>query len=234
MSQRAECQLLSPAHRRNARWYNGAQVHMRKLLFPICGALLLALTSCSDTTQKTETKKEPEKLEPATGQSALYKMYQMARSWGPDAQVLKMNSIRLTEMPDVPPGTAAAWEATFVSAARSQARSYTYSSVESQGNLHRGAFAGPEEGWSGARGNNQPFLMLAIKVDTDAAYKTALANGGAEYDKKNPGKPISFLLEKVTKHPDPVWRVIWGESPATSNFSVYVDATTGEFKEKLH
>src|SRR5205085_12154441 len=108
------------------------------------------------------------------------------------------------------------------------------SSVESQGNLHKGVFAGNEEGWSGARGANQPFLMLAVKKDTDDAYKIALANGGADYDKKTPGKPISILLEKVTKHPDPVWRIIWGESAATSNFSVYVDASTGEFKEKLH
>ena len=97
-----------------------------------------------------------------------------------------------------------------------QARTYTYSIVEGEGNLHKGVFAGAEEGWSGPRGGKSPFLMLAVKVDTDAAYKTALANGGAD-DKKNPGKPISLLLEKVTKHPDPVWRVIWGESAATSN-----------------
>jgi hypothetical protein len=207
---------------------------MRKLLLPICGAVCLLLTSCSDTTATTGKKKEPEKLEPATGQSALYKMYQMARSWAPDCQVLKMNSIMLSEVPTVPPGTAAAWQATFTSAARSQARSYTYSIVESQGNLHKGVFAGLEEGYTGSHGGNAPFLMLAVKIDTPDAYKTALANGGTEYDKKNPGKPISILLEKVTKHPDPVWRIIWGESPATSNFSVYVDASTGEFKEKLH
>ena len=92
----------------------------------------------------------------------------------------------------MPPGTAGAWQATFTSAARSQARSYTYSIVEGEGNLHKGVFAGLEEGWSGPRGGNTPFLMLAVKIDTDAAYKTALANGGAEYDKKNPGKPISY------------------------------------------
>ena len=206
---------------------------MRKLLFPICGALFLLLTGCSEPTKTTEKKKE-ERLEAATGQSALYKMYQVARSWAPDAQVLKMNSIMLSEVKDPPPGTAGAWQATFTSANRSQARTYTYSIVESEGNLHRGVFAGLEEGWSGPRAGNTPFLMLAVKIDTDAAYKTALANGGAEYDKKNPGKPISYLLEKVVKHPDPVWRVIWGESAATSNFSVYVDASTGEFREKLH
>jgi hypothetical protein len=206
---------------------------MTKLLFPLCSALLL-LTGCSDTgTGSKAEKKKEEKLEPVTGQSALFKMFQMARSWAPDAQPLKMNSIPLSEVPNVPPGTAAAWQATFTSAARSQARTYTYSIVESSGNLHKGAFAGLEEGYSGPRGVNTPFPMLAVKIDTDAAYKTALTNGGAEYDKKNPGKPISFLLEKVTKHPDPVWRVIWGESVGTSNFSVYVDASTGEFKEKL-
>ena len=118
--------------------YNGAQVHMRKLLFPICGALFLLLTGCSEPTKTTEKKKE-EKLEPATGQSALYKMYQVARSWAPDAQVLKMNSILMTEVKDLPPGTAGAWQGTFTSAARSQARSYTYSIVEGEGNLHKGA-----------------------------------------------------------------------------------------------
>src|SRR5689334_16761876 len=98
---------------------------MRKLLLPFCSALLL-LSGCSDTPKTTEKKKE-EKLEPATGQSALFKMFQVARSWAPDAQPLKMNSLILEEVKDVPPGTAAAWQATFTSAARSQARSYTYS-----------------------------------------------------------------------------------------------------------
>lgn len=204
---------------------------MRKLLFPLLSAFLL-LAGCSPDTPKAEKKKE-EPAEPATGQSALFKMFQVARSWAPDAQPLKMNSIPLSEVPTVPPGTAAAWQATFTSAARSQARTYTYSIVESAGNLHKGVFAGLEEGWSGPRGTNQPFPMLAVKIDTPDAYKTALANGGADYDKKNPGKPISVLLEKVTKHPDPVWRIIWGESVGTSNFSVYVDASTGDFKEKL-
>jgi len=208
-----------------------ARRYMRKLLFTLSSALFL-LSACSEAPKTAEKKKE-EKAEPITGQSALFKMYQMARSWAPDCQPLKMNSIPLSEVPTVPPGTAAAWQATFVSAARSQARSYTYSIVESTGNLHKGAFAGTEEGWSGGRGLNTPFPMLAVKVDTDAAYKTALENGGAEYDKKNPGKPISFVLEKVAKYPDSVWRVIWGESVGTSNFSIYVDTATGEFKEKL-
>lgn len=205
---------------------------MRKTLIAIVPALVL-LAGCSDLSDTA--KKEPEKpLEPATGQSALYKMYQVARSWAPDAEVLGMNSISLSDLPPAPPGKASAWQATFVSPSRSQARSYTYSIVDQQPTLHKGVFAGLEQPWSGPHGNTKPFPIIAVKVDTDAAYQTALKNGGAEYDKKTPGKPISLLIEKVDKYPDPVWRVIWGESAGTSNFSVYVDASTGDFKEKLH
>ncbi len=205
-------------------------------IFPAI-ALLAILTACSDTPTTTAEKKEPEKPEPVTGQTAIFKMYQMARAWAPDAQVMTMQSMHLSEVKDGAPGTAPAWQANFVSAAKSQSRSYTFSIVEGEGNLHKGAFAGPEQGWSGGpSGLNSPFLMAAIKVDTDAAYKTAMENArshAAEYDKKNPGKPITIMLEKTAKHPDPAWRIIWGESAGTSNFSVLIDASTGEYLETL-
>ena len=207
---------------------------MRKYLIPLSGALLVVLAGCSETTQTAE-KKAPEKLEPLTGQTALYKMFQVARSWaGPDTEVLKMTSGFLSQASDVPRGKAALWQATFTSASRGQARSYTYSIVEDlPANLHRAVFAGLEEGWSGSSGVNTPFLIAAVKVDTDAAYQTALGQA-ADYEKKSPGKPISLLLEKNQKFPDPVWRVIWGESVGTSNFSIFVDASTGLFLEKMH
>src|ERR1043165_5672331 len=104
---------------------------MKKLFYPLSFALLL-LTSCSDSPAGPAAKKELEKApDPVAGQSALYKMCQVARSWAADCQPLKMNSIALSEVPNVPRGKAAAWQATFVSASRSQARSYTYSIVES-------------------------------------------------------------------------------------------------------
>jgi hypothetical protein len=208
---------------------------MSKLsIFPAI-ALLAILTACSDTTAPT-VKKEPVKLEPVTGQSAVYKMYQMARSWAPDAQVVKAQSMHLSEVKDGAPGTAPAWQATFVSTAKGQSRSYTFSIVDGEGNLHKGAFAGPEAGWSGPTDMDAPSLMAAIKIDTDAAYKTAMEtthSHAAEYDKKNPGKPITIMLERTSKHPDPAWRIIWGESAGTSNFSVLIDASTGEYLETL-
>ena len=200
-------------------------------------ALLAILTACSETPAPTAAKKEPEKVEPVAGQVAVFKMYQMARSWAPDAQVMKLQSMRLSEVKDGPPGTAPAWLATFVSAAKSQSRSYTFSIVEGEANLHKGSFAGPEESWSGGRnGLDSPFLMAAIKVESDAAYKAAKENPhskAAEYDKKNPGKPITILLERTTKHPNPAWRIVWGDSVGTSDFSVLIDASTGEYLETL-
>lgn len=209
---------------------------MRKISLLLVPALFVLMAGCSDTTPtKTAEKKEPEKAEPITGQTALYRMYQSARTWAMDAQVLKLTSLHITEAPDGPPASGAepAWMATFVSASKNEQRSYTYSVVEGQGNMHKGVFAGSSESWSGPRGVDSPFLIAAVKVDTDAAYKTALEKG-ADYDKKYPGKPITYLLEKTTKHPDPAWRVLWGENAQSSNFSVLVDASTGAYLETVH
>src|SRR5260370_14273618 len=138
-------------------------------IFPAI-ALLAILTACSDTPTTTAVKKEPEKLELVRGQTAVFKMYQMARAWAPDAQVMTMQSMHLSEVKDGAPGTAPAWQATFVSAAKSQSRSYTFSIVEAEGNLHKGAFAGPEQGWSGGpSGPSSPFLMAAVKIHTSGA-----------------------------------------------------------------
>ena len=84
--------------------------------------------------------------------------------------------------------------------------------------------------------HSMPFPIAAVKVDTTAAYKTAMEtpqSKAADYDKKNPGKPITILLEKTSKHPDPAWRIIWGESVGTSNFSVLIDASTGAYLETM-
>ena len=71
----------------------------KPLIFPAI-ALLAILTACSDTSAPT-VKKEPEKLEPVTGQTAVYRMYQMARTWAPDSQVLKMQSMHLSEVKEI-------------------------------------------------------------------------------------------------------------------------------------
>jgi hypothetical protein len=101
--------------------------------------------------------------------------------------------------------------------------------VEAAGNLHQGVFAGLEGNYT-PTGLVQPWIMAALRTDSDEVYKTALTKG-AEYNKKNPGKTITFLLQKTKKFPNPAWRVVWGESVGTSNFSVFIDASTGQYLE---
>ena len=204
---------------------------MKTLPFVLTAALTVFLTGCSDSTPAPAEKKAEEKPEPVTGQSALFKMYQVARSWAPDAAVLKLTSMHLADVPDQP-GKAGAWEGTFVSQQRSTTRIYTWSAIEMQPNLHKGVFAGSEQSYSSS-GPTKAFLIGAVKIDTDAALKTAKAKA-VDYEKKNPGKPISFLLEQVAKFANPEWRVVWGESLGVSDFSIYVDASTGTYLETMH
>ena len=203
------------------------------LLFTLVSAFVL-LSACSEAPQKVAEKAPEPPPEPVSGSKAFFQMYTAARGWASDVQGLQLTSIHLPEVKKVP-GKASAWRATFVSAAGKRARPYTYSIIESAGNLHKGVFALNEESWSGPRGPVKPFMIQALKVDSDAAYETALKKGrkAAEYVKANPDKNVSFLLEHNTKFPDLTWRVIWGESVGTSNFSVFVDATTGEYLETM-
>lgn len=200
----------------------------------IAFAAALLFTGCSSEAPKSvEKAKEPEKpAEPVSGRYAFHQMYVNARIWSADVQGLQMKSIRLDQLPKAPLGKAAAWQATFVSQNKQQSKTFTYSIVEAEGNLHKGVFAGLDESWTGPRGQQRPWPIQALKVDSDAAYETALKKGAA-YSKKNPDKPISFLLELTPRHPNLAWRVIWGDSVATSNFSIYVDASTGDYLETM-
>lgn len=194
-----------------------------------CFLLLLA---CADSPRTETKKKEPEKPpEPVTGRYAFHQMFAAARGWAVDIQALRLYSIPLAEV-KAEPGRSGAWQATFISPARQRLRSYTYSIIEAEGNLHKGVFAGLEETYTGPRGQAKPFLIAALKTDTDEVYKTALGKS-TEYVKKNPDKPINFVLELTPRFPNPAWRVIWGESVGTSNYSIFVDASTGEYLQTM-
>ncbi len=204
---------------------------MKNTFLAAAAVSLCFLMGCADTAPKPVEKKAVAPPQPIKGRSALYQMYGSARSWAPDAQILNLHSIDLPEVKKER-GKAAAWQVTFVSPQLGRARSYTYSVVEAEGNLHKGVFAGQDEGWSGPRGVQKPFLIAAVKTDSDEVFETALKKA-ADYEKKNPDKNISFLLENTNRFPDPAWRVIWGESAGTSNFSIFVDASTGVYLQTM-
>src|ERR1700687_5513282 len=97
---------------------------------------LLLLSACSEA-PKAEKAKEPQKPpEPVTGRQAFQKVYPPARSWALDATPLEVRSVRLSVKPEK--GKADAWEIVFVSPSRGKSKTYTYSIVEAEGNLHEG------------------------------------------------------------------------------------------------
>ena len=189
-------------------------------------ALLFSL-ACSESPREAK-KKEPEKPpEPITGQKAFHQMYIAARMWAPDVQGLQCMSIHLPPVKSAD-GKYGAWQCSFVSPSRSKLKTFTYSVIEGGGNLHKGVFSLLEESFTGSRGQAKPWNTQALKIDSDEAYQAAIKKS-ADYIKKNPNMPVSFLLELTPRFPNTVWRVIWGESVNTSNYSIFVDASTGAY-----
>jgi len=190
----------------------------------------LLLVGCADN--PPPKKKEPEKpAEPVTGRTAFYKMFGPARLWAADVEGLRCASIRMPQVKPEP-GKAGAWECTFVSPSKRKSKTFTYSVVEGEGNLHKDVFAGLDEDFTGS-GQASSWAIQAFKVDSDDALQTALKKS-EDYVKKNPDKPVFFLLEQTKRFPELTWRVVWGESVGTSNYSVFIDASTGVFLEKAH
>ncbi len=210
------------------------QLNMRIPTLVLTGIGLMLLASCSEAPKPQEKAAEPAKPpEPVTGLSALDQMYRSARGLlGGDIEIIELKSIHLPEV-KAEPGKAAAWQCQIVSPGGQKGRMFSYSVIESEGNLHKGVFSLQDEPWSAARGP-KPFPIAAAKKDSTTAYQTALTKA-ADYEKKNPGKTISFLLSRNDKAPSGVaWRVIWGESAGTSSFSVLVDASSGDYVQTLH
>ena len=205
---------------------------MRTLALTIASTLLL-MAACSDA-PKQAAKKEAEKPDPPiTGRQAFQKMFPSARGWAADALPLVLQSYNLQGVKSEA-GKAGAWVTTFVSTGQRKSRQYTWSAMEAEGNLHKGVFAGLEQSWSGPAGQEMPFEVAAIRTDSDAALETAMQQKETkEFAKKNPTMPLMFIMERTRRFPDLTWRVLWGESVGTSEYSVFVDASTGKYLERV-
>ena len=197
----------------------------------VLSPVMVLLSACSDAPKTVEQKQPPKPPEALTGRQAFQQMYPQARGWAPDAQPLQIRSVNLPQVKGGK-GKSGGWQVVFVSASRGKAKTYTYSAVEADGNLHQGVFGGSEEDYT-PRGDSSPFPIAAIKVDSDEAYNTA-AEKSADYIQKNPDKPVMFLMELSRRFPDVTWRVVWGDTVGTSDYSVFVDGTTGTYLEKMH
>jgi len=199
---------------------------MRLFLAAFAG---LFLAACSETPTVTKTK-EPEKpSEPITGRQAFQMTYPQARIWAPDCQPIRIQSLNLAD-PKSGSGRAGAWQIVYVSASKARQRSFTWSAIESGDSLHKGVFGSADEAWSGPRGQAQPFLAAALKIDTPDALQTAILKSGDYLNKPGVKPQVTYLCELTSRFPDPVWRVYWGESVSAAEWSVFIDATTGDYK----
>jgi len=190
--------------------------------------LFFILTACSEGPKAPAKAKEPETPpEPAAAQSAVQQTFVSARGWARDARLLRVANLDLKEVKSAA-GKAGAWECTFVTEQRHKARRFVYSTMSvPSANLTKGVSGSPEDLWPPG-GQTLSFALQVLKTDSTAAYEAAMKKSAA-YAQKNPDMPIKLLLEWPKRFRNPVWRVIWGESVTTSNYSVYVDAVTGEY-----
>jgi len=195
--------------------------------------LFCFLAACAEQTG-TKPAKEAAPApppQPVTARFAFQRMSIQARVWAADAQLLRISSANLKEVASSA-GKYPAWRATFVSAQLKKARSFSYSVVDSPGNVHEGVLRGSEESWSGPTGQAQPFPLQMLKVDSDEGYATAVKES-KEYLKKHPETPVHFLLEYTPRFPLPAWRVFWGETLGSSQYAVFIDCTSGKYLQTL-
>jgi hypothetical protein len=204
---------------------------MNRLEIFAAALAVILLAGCSEPIKTEITKEAARPPEPLTGRQAFQRVYPQARAWAPDAQPLQVRSVQLPQV-TAEPGKSGAGEVIMISPSKGKSKTYTCPAVEAEGNLHQGVFGGLEDSYA-ARGPQFPFSLAAIKTDSDEAYQTA-SEKSADYMQKHPDMPMSFLLEQTNRFPDVTWRVIWGDSASASDYSVFVDASTGQFIEKAH
>ena len=202
---------------------------MKRILFTAILLAAIGLTGCSSsspTAAKKAAPKEPAK--PVGGQTAGFYMFQVARQWAQDVQLLSLENFNLDEVKPQP-GLYGGWRATFVSPSKRMSKTFSYS-VQESGTIKQGVSPGSEQAYV-AKTNVKPFYIQALKTDTPDALKTSLEDKDVKaLAAKNPDEPIQFLLECTSQtNFEPAWRVIWGASVSQSIGSAYVAADSGKF-----
>ena len=202
---------------------------MNRTLYSGIAILALMLGGCSSTSTAPVAKKEAAPAAPISGQSAVFYMYQAARQWKGDAQILSVENVNLESVAPVD-GKYGAWRATFVSLTAKSQKLFTYGVVE-EGLIRKGTYAGSESIYA-PKAAVRVIPIQKVKTDTPAALeiaKTQLKDVIA----KNPNAPVQIIMEWTYQLVNPAWRVIIGPSLSQSLGSVYVDADTGKFLKKM-
>lgn len=197
-------------------------ISLAVLLFAGCTSSTTPATPASDAAKKPEG---PPQI--VSAKTAFWPMYTDAHQWAPDVEVIRITAKEVPGFKNAD-GKAAMWEAVFGSPTLHKFRVDTYSIATVLPEIHRGVTPGFQMAWSGPTRDTMPIDTSAFTVDSDAAYKTAVADPGvAEFLKKNPTKTVSTLeLGNIFKYHTLVWYVVWGDKKL--GYAIGVDATTGK------
>jgi len=194
----------------------------------------LSLISCSESPQPKAAETKPaaaatESNDPISAKTAFWQMYKSAHAWSADLTPLTLESKTMPGMKSEA-GKSMMWTATFGSPTKREARTFTYAVTAQGPDVMKGVTVGRALPWGGPRQDALPFDTADLSVDSDAAFKAALADAG-DWVSKHPGKPVSLALGNASRYPAPVWFVMWGDKK--SGYAVYVNAKTGAvIKEK--
>jgi len=191
----------------------------------------LALTSCSQPPQPSSEAKTASPAKeaaipagPVTGKTALWVMAKSAHTWARDMTplTLKSGSVPGTKNEG---GKAVMWTATFGSAGKHEARTFTFATVGSA-DVTKGVTIGKGLPWSGPSSDVMPFQATDadLAVDSDAAFQTA-STLAEKWLKQHADKEAAISLGNAARFPGAVWYVHWGDQK--TGFAVLVNAKTG-------
>jgi hypothetical protein len=151
-------------------------------------------------------------------------MYKTAHAWAADLEPLRMESKSIPGIKNAD-GKAAMWSATFGSPSKREARVFNYAVTAHAPDIYKGVSVEKPLPWRGPTRDAATFSTSDFNIDSDAAFKTAMAQASA-WVEKHPDKDFSLTLGNAERFPAPVWYVIWGDSK--SGYAVFVDATSGK------
>ena len=207
-------------------------------LLALLSTCLLLLTACESRNPPSTSSGEKGAQPPApvteqdaaeTGRFAFQKTCIAARSWAQDAKPVSLES-QVTKAFTGQGGKAGVWRASFASASRQAMKAWTWSGVAAEDAPSRGINPGSEETFNPANTSTRPFDPAFLKIDSDAAFQTAIEHGGAAA-KKDPGTTAAYLLFFDARQNQLKWRVTL--DPAKSRpMTVWVDATSGKVLSK--
>jgi hypothetical protein len=191
----------------------------------------LAIAGCSSGPKNTPNTQETTKpaakpaAQPLTGRLALGKMAMPAHMWAGDVQPIHLESQPTTDS-DGTDGKASVWRSTWASASKRSTKSFTWSDSDADDAPARGIMPGGEDTYSPSNSSMQAFDMGFLKIDSDAALKTAKDKLKG---KQKDAKPIRFSLSFDRRQNQLAWRIAPSGAP-----TIDVDATTGKYVRTEH